>query len=205
MKNYRFANQCKAITPVIEENFLKEEEIQKINKLIQDIPYKKANIMDTDDSSNKGKLLLDSVRKSNIKWIPQTEEWDWLYHTIRNKVDIINKSTWNFNLHSIIEMIQYTEYKGEENGFYDWHVDIGNDTITSCRKLSLTIQLSDSNEYKGGELMVFDGKPKEDICKTPKKLGSAVIFPSYLMHKVDPVTEGTRKSLVLWMGGSTFR
>lgn len=204
MKQHLFPNQCKAITPVIEENFLSPDEIKKTNELIKDIPYKEASVM-TLEGSPKNTTLMDSVRKSNVKWLPISEEWDWLYHIIRDRVNVINKSTWDFNLHSIIEYIQYTEYTGEEQGFYDWHVDIGNNTIANRRKLSITIQLSDADEYKGGELLVFDGKPIDDIGMAPKKIGTAAIFPSYLLHKVNPVTEGIRKSLVLWMGGSTFK
>jgi PKHD-type hydroxylase len=204
MKHYPFPNQCKAITPVIEENFLSPDEIKKVNELIKDIPYKEATVLNNNDSSDKN-ILMDSVRKSNIKWLPISEEWDWLYHIIRDRINVINKSTWDFNLHSIMEFIQYTEYTGKDKGFYDWHIDIGNDTITNRRKLSITIQLSDSDEYKGGELMVFDGKPIDSAGMAPKKIGTAAIFPSYLLHRVNPVTEGTRKSLVLWMGGSTFK
>jgi PKHD-type hydroxylase len=41
--------------------------------------------------------------------------------------------------------------------------------------------------------------------KAPKEKGAVVMFPSYLMHRITPVTKGVRKSLVLWVGGNTFR
>jgi PKHD-type hydroxylase len=39
----------------------------------------------------------------------------------------------------------------------------------------------------------------------PREKGTVIMFPSYLLHRVTPVTKGVRKSLVLWVGGTTFR
>lgn len=193
---------CNAITPVVDEQFLSYNEIQKISNLLQNIPYERGSVMLKNEISTFDET---EMRRSNVKWIPHTTEWSWLYYIIRDKVDIINKSTWNFDLTSIIENIQYTEYRGDEKGHYDWHIDIGNDIITNCRKLSISILLSSPDEYEGGELLVNDGGSIGDSYAPPKKLGSAAIFPSYLLHKVNPITKGTRRSLVLWMGGSTFK
>ena len=38
-----------------------------------------------------------------------------------------------------------------------------------------------------------------------KARGTLVAFPSYVMHRVTPVTSGTRKSLVAWVAGPKFR
>ena len=192
----------KSITPVVDEQFLSYTEIQKISNLLQNIPYERGSVMLKNEVNTFDET---EMRRSNVKWIPQTTEWSWLYYIIRDKVDIINKNTWNFDLTSIIENIQYTEYRGDEKGHYDWHIDIGNDIITNCRKVSISILLSSPDEYEGGELLVNDGGSIDDSYSSPKKLGSAVIFPSYLLHKVNPITKGIRRSLVLWMGGSTFK
>ena len=98
------------------------------------------------------------------------------------------------------ESIQYTEYF-DNGGHYDWHQDIGPGEL-SIRKVSVTIQLSDSDEYEGGDLEFLRGATPE---QAPRGKGVAVLFPSYLLHRVTPLTGGTRRSLVLWLGGSHYK
>jgi PKHD-type hydroxylase len=77
----------------------------------------------------------------------------------------------------------------------------GGNSIT--RKISIVVQLSDPDEYEGGELQIQTGS--ESYISILKKKGAVTLFPSYMRHRVTPVTKGVRKSLVLWVGGSTFR
>ena len=72
---------------------------------------------------------------------------------------------------------------------------------TSSRKISIVVQLSDPLEYEGGELQISDGGTNR-VCEKTK--GTIIIFPSYLLHRVTPVTKGTRRSLVLWVTGPPF-
>jgi PKHD-type hydroxylase len=111
-----------------------------------------------------------------------------------------NNKIWKFNLHSVIDSIQYTVYY-EGGGHYDWHVDIGPGSI-SDRKISCSVQLSDPNKYEGGDLEVWSGGEFKVI---ERRQGSAIFFPSFLMHRVTPITKGIRKSLVLWMGGGSYK
>ena len=98
--------------------------------------------------------------------------------------------------------LQYTMYHGSDNGHYDWHVDVDyNPQKKYTTKLSLTIQLSDENDYEGGEFQALD----IDISPNLKKRGSLIMFPSWLNHRVTPVTSGTRKSLVAWFHGPMWR
>ena len=80
-------------------------------------------------------------------------------------------------------------------------MDIGPHPINH-RKVSVTIQLSNPEDYDGGELELWTGA---GIQKVEKHKGCAILFPSYMLHRITPVTKGVRKSLVLWVGGSTFR
>jgi PKHD-type hydroxylase len=120
-----------------------------------------------------------------------------------------NDALWHFDLRSALECIQYTEYYASENGHYDWHQDIGPGELPSRRKVSITIQLSESDEYEGGELLICKGSngngQLDANSKCQRGKGVSVLFPSYMMHRVTPVTKGTRKSLVLWVGGSHYR
>ena len=87
-----------------------------------------------------------------------------------------------------------------------WHADIGPD-ILSTRKISITVQLSEADEYEGGDLQLFRGGDYEkgEFDVAYRGAGSVFIFPSYILHRVTPVTKGTRKSFVLWLGGGHYR
>jgi PKHD-type hydroxylase len=95
--------------------------------------------------------------------------------------------------------LQFTRYQapGEH---YEWHIDRGMQTGT--RKLSLSLQLSDPDDYEGGDLeMWFGGEP----TKASRERGMMTFFPSYVMHRVTPVTKGVRYSLVCWISGPPFK
>jgi PKHD-type hydroxylase len=139
------------------------------------------------------------IRDSSIKWFEPNEETSWIYDTVLNYIQEAN-SIWKFNLYSIIDNIQYTEYRGG-GGHYDWHIDIGPGSI-SHRKVSVIVQLSDPSEYSGGILELNLGG---NITAIPQVKGSVIVFPSYLLHRVTPVTSGLRKSLVLWAGGEHYK
>lgn len=170
---------------------------QEIDKIVTDcskVPTQYGSIAGGGEEDE-----ITSVRKSTVRWIPQTDEFSWIYWRISDLVKEAN-SIWNFDLHSMPEAIQYTEYF-DNGGHYDWHQDIGPGEL-SIRKVSVTIQLSDTDDYEGGDLEILRGGSPE---KTIRGKGATVIFPSYLLHRVTPVTRGTRRSLVLWLGGSHFK
>ena len=95
------------------------------------------------------------------------------------------------------EKIQYAEYHDADQGFYDWHIDVT--PTKSRRKLSIVVQLSDPSEYDGGELQIQTGLLEPVTIGKTK--GLAVVFPTYLLHRVTPVTRGVRRSLVCWIDG----
>jgi PKHD-type hydroxylase len=170
-----------------------KEELDWIYNLVERYPFEKATTIGNNSED------VDVIRKSNIKWIHHDNLSYWVYDKIQNMVLEANQ-LWDFNIHSVVDSIQYTEYL-EGGGHYDWHVDIGPGTINH-RKISITIQLSDSNEYEGGDFEIWSGG---QFKKLPKKKGCAILFPSFLMHRVTPITKGVRKSLVLWVGGESYK
>ena len=113
-----------------------------------------------------------------------------------------NDTIWNFDLYSVLDDIQYTEYHATNDGHYGWHQDIGPGAL-STRKVSITVQLSGPDEYEGGDLEYWKGG--QDIQKAPRGKGVVFIFPSYMMHRVTPVTKGVRRSFVLWVGGGHYK
>lgn len=170
---------------------------QEIDKIITDcskIPTQYGSI-----AGGGAENEIESIRKSTVRWVPQSDEFSWIYWRIAELAKEAN-TIWNFDLHSMPEAIQFTEYFGN-GGHYDWHQDIGPGEL-SIRKVSVTIQLSDGGDYQGGDLEFLRGATPE---QAPRGKGVAVLFPSYLLHRVTPLTGGTRRSLVLWLGGSHFK
>ena len=172
-------------------------ELDKIYKDVSGLAFENATIIGGEDTEvDKG------VRSSSIKWIPQSTEWSWLYDKLTEMAKEANDALWHFDLISAPEAIQYTEYYADKDGHYTWHQDIGTG-MASRRKVSITVQLSDDTEYEGGDLELWGGG--EWIRQAPRGKGNVVVFPSYLMHRVKPVTKGTRKSFVLWVGGQHYK
>lgn len=151
-------------------------------------------------------------RKSDIVWMND----QWIYKEIQPYVNLANRNAeWNFDW-DWSESCQFTEYK--EGQFYDWHCDSysepynhPNDPNTNgkYRKLSMTISLSDPEEYEGGDLE-FDFRNTDEgsqprVCTEIRKKGSVIVFPSFVWHRVTPVTKGIRHSLVCWNLGYPFR
>lgn len=113
-----------------------------------------------------------------------------------------NNNLWDFDLISADEKIQYTEYLAEDEGHYTWHQDIG-PGMASQRKVSITVQLSESDEYEGGDLEIWRGG--NNVVAAERGAGVTVLFPSYLMHRVTKVSKGKRRSFVLWVGGQHYK
>lgn len=173
-----------------------KEELDMIENRVVLLPYHRATTEGGPDGD----------RISNIKWIPQNEEWEWLYRRLMYFAELANDESWGFDLKSAPETIQYTEYDSRELGKYEWHQDIGPNDL-SARKISITVQLSDNDEYEGGDLCFWHGGDSLDknYDVADKRKGNVIIFPSYLVHTVKPVTKGIRKSFVLWLGGGHYK
>jgi len=141
------------------------------------------------------------IRKSTVSWINCNQQSTFLYDKLGYIARMLNGQFFEFDLYGFVEDFQYTVYQAGGD-HYDWHIDKGNTNI-SPRKLSLVVQLSDPSEYDGGELLLNLGG--KEIITAEKKKGLIYAFPSWVLHKVTPVTAGTRKSLVVWIAGPKFR
>jgi PKHD-type hydroxylase len=144
-------------------------------------------------------LVVSNYRKSEISWIDNNPETEWIFRKISEYAIIANKEMWNFDIWDYQDQLQYTKYYGD-GGHYDWHADLG--PGISNRKLSCVLQLSTPEEYEGGTLQM---NPGGNIIEVPKGLGTLCFFPSFLLHRVTPLSSGVRKSLVTWLCGSNFR
>ena len=177
---------------------------------------------------NKGKLNKKEIkniqkkRKSDIVWMNDT----WIYKEIYPYIHDANRlAGWNFDW-DWSESCQFTKYGVGQ--YYGWHCDSWNEpyqrpqnndgTFPSdhgkIRKLSVTISLCEPTEYVGGNLE-FDFRNSMDIewkkgkttkeCVEIRPRGSIIVFPSFVWHRVTPVTKGTRYSLVMWNLGYPFK
>lgn len=169
-------------------------ELNQIYKDVELLPFQEATTIG-------GGITNKEIRSSSIKWIPQDENWMWLYRKMGELSSIANNNLWRFDLKYMPELIQYTEYYASEEGHYDWHQDIGPGPA-SLRKVSITVQLSEADEYEGGDLEISQGS---NSTIAPRGSGVVVIFPSYMLHRVTRVTKGTRRSFVLWVGGDHYK
>ena len=171
------------------------------NRNLQKQPLNKKEIKD-----------LKKKRDSNIVWMNDR----WIYKEIQPYVNQANTNAhWNFNW-DWSESCQFTKYKPGQ--YYDWHCDSWEGeykekgpTQGKIRKLSVTVSLSDEKDYDGGELE-FDFRNTDPhkkrnvrVCKDILPKGSLVVFPSFVWHRVKPVTKGVRYSLVIWNLGYPFQ
>lgn len=141
----------------------------------------------------------DSTRRSNIEWLYNTEQNRWLYDRLGTKVAEFNSRFFQLDLLGFGEPFQLTNYQSDNYGMYNWHIDKG---TTISRKLSVVVQLSHPEDYTGGDLQLLFNREPVNIVK---KKGMVVMFPSYTLHRVTPVTSGSRQSLVSWVTGPQFR
>lgn len=141
----------------------------------------------------------DVVRVTQIASIKQTPEIMWFFERLASIVRGFNGRSYQFDLRGFSEPPQYMVYHHTEGGHFDWHMDIG---PMPPRKLSLTIQLTDPSQYEGGQLQFNTGTI---VVSGPKDRGVAIAFPSYMVHRVTPVTSGTRKAIVAWVTGPNFK
>lgn len=170
----------------------------------------------TGNLSNRKKPLtqkeikqLKKHRNSNITFL---NDW-WIQRHIFPAIKEANIiSNWNLSITGH-ESMQFTKY--DKGQFYDWHYDCWIDPYknNTIRKLSVTVCLSDENDFEGGDLefALQDNNAKKPlkkiyrICKEVRKKGSLVVFPSFLWHRVTPVIKGTRYSLVIWSTGEPYK
>jgi len=143
------------------------------------------------------------IRRSGLHWLPNTQDTQWVFETLGHVVSSLNAQFFGFNLVGFGEQIQLTNYDEFENGMYGWHVDMMSHTNSPCRKLSIVMQLSDPVEYEGGVLELQSSS--KDVIRMRKQRGLIVAFPSWTLHQVTPVTQGSRQSLVAWISGPPFK
>ncbi len=142
------------------------------------------------------------IRITRTAWFPREAETAWIYERLERVAQALNAQVYRYDLHGFSDPLQYTVYQDNEGGFFDWHADQMEAPIQ--RKLSFSLQLSAADSYQGCDLEIFGGSTRVPT-PAPRERGILVAFPSYVMHRVTPVTAGTRRALVFWAAGPPFR
>lgn len=140
----------------------------------------------------------DEIRHSISTYLPMDESTQWIYQRLSPLLHYLNDNYYHFKI-ELLAPAQVIEYR--PGGFYDWHVDIGYGE-SSARKLSVVVFLSPRKAYEGGTLKLITGlRMQQDV---PQEQGTAIFFPSYVLHRVEPVQAGIRHTLVIWAYGPAF-
>lgn len=176
---------------------ISEMQAAQIVELAEELPVAYAGLGFDGSTQN------DQYRSSEIRWIdaqsnPTIKDLLWYF------AQTANRNAFGFDI-SYLSDIQYTKYYANENGKYDWHHDTfwANPTAFD-RKVSVVIQLSHPDDYEGGNFEIdpqYPVMPQEEI----RQQGTVLVFPSFIRHRVTPVTSGVRRSLVCWVEGPKFR
>ena len=176
---------------------------------------------DMADSRLYGDMLNKEKRNSKNAWVPSHH---WIGGFIWQYVKRANRENFLYDLRCIDgESMQYTQYS--EGEFYNWHNDAGlaqqykpvavgnrqdglaedylKEKVEMVRKLSFVLQLSNPDDYEGGNLQLLDESGRSYIA--PRKRGTVILFDSRTQHRVLKVKKGTRKSLVGWVVGPRWR
>ena len=138
------------------------------------------------------------ARSTKIHWMVNEKYKSSLlpiYQEISSKVRKINDSIWSYNYDGY-EPFQYSEY--EVGDHFNWHIDLNQFTGANIRKVSFSLGLSNKNEYEGGDLILKTAA--EESCYKLDR-GDLIVFPSWVLHKVTPVTKGKRRVVVGWGEG----
>lgn len=146
-----------------------------------------------------GGAPVEGLRESDVRWL---NTWDdHLYPLIARIQHLYTDAQVNcFGMRDMygLKELQFTTYQGANAGHYDFHQDNGTGCVGADRRLSMVLLLSDPSEFEGGQ---FEMKPRlKPDCLA--KQGDVLFFRSEIMHRVLPVTAGTRHSLVTWFYGA---
>ena len=174
------------------EQAFSQYELAQINEM-----WNEENHMDAEVSNDSG--TDEELRKSNVVWIFDNPDNRWLYNRIGQIGSQTNMERYGFEILGYNDALQMAEYT--EGHFFEWHMDFGPGGASN-RKLSISVQLSDSDEYEGGDLQFMIN---HKILCAPRTKGTVVIFPSFVLHRVTPITKGTRRSIVGWLAGQPYR
>ena len=188
---------------------------QRFNEIMENASVEEFAAMDIEIKNDKS--LANKVKQKQQDGAIQPKLGafeDWLFGKIMDAINAFNNQElgWQFDIHGMAEAPNVMRYqapdinKHRKPGKYDWHMDVGPGPVPSMRKLSYSILLN-PGEYEGGELCFHIGRNTDPYPGQTEKdaIGNMVLFPSYCVHRVLPMTKGTRYAVVGWAHGNSFK
>jgi len=169
------------------------DECNRIRKICDKLDLEKSLIGDIRETK-----IDDKIRKNKVCPLPQNDDTKWIYERCTGVINLVNEKYFNYDLIAIREL-QYSVY--EEGEFYKKHIDTQYEAF-GTRKLSFSIQLSEPDEYEGGDLLLYY---THEPTTAKKDQGIMTAFNSHTLHEVTPVTKGKRCALVGWVIGPRFK
>ena len=168
------------------------------NNLIKEFDHK--DQLKAETGIYQGLESQPEIRETKLNWLQPDHPMN---KVILDYVLKANDEVWHYDLAKLTPC-QFAKY--EVGGYYGWHQDTGytwDKRRSDPRKLSVTVQLSNPDDYKGGEFQFWYGN-KDPQIPSIQSQGSILVFESHLWHQITPVTEGVRYSLVTWILGPPF-
>jgi PKHD-type hydroxylase len=187
------------------DDFIPEDELTVMENYFKSQPITTATVASSTPENPDG-IIEKDIRDTAVSMVNADAENAWIFSRLLQLTDFVNSQFYNYDLLGF-DYLQYTLYN-TSGSHYSYHMDmIMDDKITGKlvlpRKLSFSLILSDSDEYEGGEFDIFLGD--KNTVTPEQKRGRVIAFPSYILHRVRPVTKGVRKSLVFWACGPKFK
>jgi predicted 2-oxoglutarate/Fe(II)-dependent dioxygenase YbiX len=140
------------------------------------------------------------IRRSQVVMLGNESKYDWIYERLWAAAQECNRRFFCVDIAGVEANVQLARYDSTDRGFYDWHTDFAG--LRPLRKISISIQLSRPEDYEGGDLELLYGNSPQRLDRAR---GAFLAFPSFMLHRVTPVTRGTRWSLVAWILGTRWR
>jgi PKHD-type hydroxylase len=173
---------------------LSPDECSSLTNLASSAPLREGGLV--------GGVSDERIRRAGLVWVDDLADAGWVMDRMVGTVAKANRETFGFDLTDFAESAQIARYGSDRQGHFDWHSDIGAGEFAARRKLTVVVQLSSGGDYTGGDLEL---RPDSGIQSASREIGCATLFPSFVLHRVTPVTAGVRWSLTLWAHGPAFR
>lgn len=150
----------------------------------------------------RGVFTVEKEFRSNYQQKVTVDEAGFPLDRIAQEICHANSELWRFDLGGFagddLPWVMNYSRQGDHN---NWHVDLGQGP-TASRKLGFSLQLTEGSAYSGGDLGFHRiEKSREDLTRK----GTLIVFPSFWLHRVAPMTKGGRKVVVGWVHGPSFR
>lgn len=137
------------------------------------------------------------LRYGEARWLRASPATAFVHDLLSSMMHMANRE-FRYDIDDFREPLLHVTYPA--GGHFTWHTDTAHGSMAT-RKLSVSVLLSEPGTFDGGRLEFCPG----GALRNGTAMGSAIVFPSYMAHRVTPITRGKRVALVAWMHGKEFR